>query len=154
MCGSRESPPEVSPLVSWIPLKPASASLAALGPANVRACNVCGCTFNTKRTDGEEVVGSTILTPTATTMGKGHALLGFLFERQAYASLPIVSRSYLEIESHARLGQMDRTTGVGDMRVSEKYRFLKKGIDAAFLAGVKIPTGTTSFRSAPIRTSA
>ena len=66
------------------------ALLAALtlNPASVLACDVCGCTFNTKRTDGETPVGSTVITPTASTLGKGHGFLGFLFDQQGYHTIP------------------------------------------------------------------
>ncbi len=160
--------------------------VAISNPSSGLACDVCGCPFNAKRSEGKSAVGSTITTPTANTMGARHGFAGFLFEQQRYdsmaashahslhhpgrdihdktheefynlvgglgvlqdldlyAELPIVSRSSLQIEDHARLGQRDTSSGVGDLRVGGKYRFWKKGVDAALLFGVKAPTGQTS----------
>ncbi len=59
-----------------------------LNPVGAFACDVCGCTFNTKRADGETPVGATVITPTASTMGKGHGFLGFLFDQQGHHAIP------------------------------------------------------------------
>ncbi len=162
------------------------ALLGAWGPLPAMACDACGCSFNAKRSDGKSAGVSTITTPTASTLGKGRGVAGFLFEQQRYdaipaseahafhhqdrdlhdktheefytmtggygllpdmdlyVSLPVVSRSSLQIEHHNRLGQVDTYSGLGDLRLTGKYRFWKKQMDAAVLIGVKAPTGKVS----------
>ena len=149
------------------------------------ACETCGCAFNARRSSKSSAGGSMITTPTATTLGRGHSSLGFLFESQRFNSIPaddahalhedgheihgkdheefynvsvgyglldnldlfvvapIVSKTSIEVESHETLGEKDRATGFGDLRLVGKYRFWQKGADAALLLGVKTPTGAT-----------
>lgn len=57
---------------------------------------------------------------------------------------PIASKKSTDIESHSRLGTQDRATGFSDMRFGTKYRFWKKGVEAALISGIKFPTGVTS----------
>jgi hypothetical protein len=71
----------------------------------------------------------------------GFGVLEFL---DLYLSVPIVSKTHLQVEDHDRLGQKESFSGFGDMRLITKYRFWNKGVQAAFVGGVKFPTGQTS----------
>ena len=66
----------------------------------VWACDVCGCTFNTKRSEGNSVVGSTIITPTASTAGQHHGFLGVLIDHQGYDTIPAVHGNALSDAGH------------------------------------------------------
>ncbi len=65
---------------------------------------------------------------------------------------PIVSKTSLQIEDAGddgagipgNLGRRETFSGFGDMRLLGKYRFWKKFVEAALIAGIKFPTGTTS----------
>jgi hypothetical protein len=60
------------------------------------------------------------------------------------AELPYVVRTSTEVDNHARLGRRERSEGVGDLRLTGTWRFLREG--KSFLgavAGVKLPTGPT-----------
>lgn len=168
--------------------------IGLLAPATGHACDVCGCSFNSRRSgpasplhpDRRPTGGGFILTPTATTLGQGHGTVGFLFEHQRFNSIPagdahtlhhqghevhgkaheefynlslgyglredldlfvivpVVSKTSIEIESHAALGQRGTAAGLGDLRLVGKYRFWEREADAALLLGVKAPTGSTS----------
>lgn len=151
----------------------------------VLACDMCGCTFNSRRSSTQSSGGSMIITPTANTLGQGHGTVGFLFEYQRFNSIPagdahslhhnghevhgkdheefynvslgygllhnfdlflvtpIVSKTSIEVDSHATLGKKESATGFGDLRLVGKYRFWEEGVDAALLLGVKAPTGAT-----------
>ena len=54
----------------------------------VLACDVCSIPFNARRSVGKSAGGAMTTTPTATTLGKRHGAVGFLFEHQRYNSLP------------------------------------------------------------------
>ncbi len=69
---------------------------------------------------------------------------GVLEDLDLYLSAPIVSKNSIEIHDHANLGKKERATGFGDMRLSGHYRFWKKYVEAAVLAGIKFPTGLTT----------
>jgi hypothetical protein len=72
---------------------------------------------------------------------------GALNDLDFYLTAPIVSKSVIKIEDDERLGQKNRATGFGDMRLTGKYRIWKKGVEAALIAGIKSPTGRTGDRS-------
>ncbi len=73
---------------------------------------------------------------------------GILPDLDLYWVTPIVSKNSIDIHSHASLGQKERATGFGDMRLIGKYRFWKKYVEAALIAGVKFPTGKTDAKQA------
>ncbi len=73
-----------------------------------------------------------------------HAGFGLSEDIDVYISAPIVSKASNEIHSHSRLGFDETASGFGDMRLVGKYRFWKKYVEAAVLAGVKFPTGNTA----------
>lgn len=75
-----------------------------------------------------------------------HTTLGFGItdDFQMDLNVPVVSKKSIDIDSHSRLGSQDRATGLGDMRWGLKYRFWKKGIEAALISGIKLPSGRTS----------
>ncbi len=55
---------------------------------------------------------------------------------------------YVEIESrnthdHDRLGEKERSTGIGDLILLGKYCFWERFFEAALIAGIKFPTGET-----------
>ncbi len=74
----------------------------------------------------------------------GNVAYGLLDDLQLDLSLPVVSKKSIEVDSHPRVGVQDRATGFGDMRFGTKYRFWKKGVEAAFISGIKFPSGITS----------
>jgi hypothetical protein len=62
-----------------------------------------------------------------------------------YLSAPIVSKNSIDVHNHgAAQGRKASATGFGDMRLLGKYRFWKKGVEAALITAVKFPTGRTS----------
>lgn len=69
---------------------------------------------------------------------------GLLNDLELEFNAPLVSKKSIEVDSHRRVGTQDRATGFGDMRLGTKYRFWKKGIEAAFISGIKFPSGVTS----------
>ncbi|OGW77785.1 MAG: hypothetical protein A2Z83_04255 [Omnitrophica bacterium GWA2_52_8] len=69
--------------------------------------------------------------------------IGILNDLDLYVSAPIVSKSSIEVHDHELLGDKERAAGFGDMRAVLKYRFLKRFVEAAVLAGMKFPTGRT-----------
>jgi len=69
---------------------------------------------------------------------------GLLDKLDVFLIAPIVSKTTIELEDEDRLGEKDRATGFGDLRLVGKYRFWEHGVDAALLLGVKAPTGETS----------
>lgn len=62
----------------------AAAFFSALHAPPSIACSTCGCSFNPRRAKS----GAMILTPTGTTLGKGHGTAGFLFEHQRFNAIP------------------------------------------------------------------
>lgn len=75
-----------------------------------------------------------------------HAGYGLTDDLDLYVVAPLVSKTSVQIEDHDHLGRGERAAGVGDLRLLGKYRFWSEDIDAAVLAGVKLPTGETSDR--------
>ena len=73
-----------------------------------------------------------------------HAGFGVLEDLDLFLIAPIVSRSTNQVEDEDAIGRDERSTGFGDMRLVGKYRFWKKGVEAAVIAGVKFPTGKSS----------
>ncbi len=73
---------------------------------------------------------------------------GVLEDVDLYLTAPIVAKNSIDIHSHRSLGQKEYASGFGDMRLLGKYRFWKKGAEAALLAGIKFPTGRTDERQA------
>lgn len=61
-----------------------------------------------------------------------------------FASLPIVSKTSIQIDNHRHLGRGERAAGLGDLALSAHYQFMEGPIDAAARAGVETPTGETS----------
>ena len=74
-----------------------------------------------------------------------HTHLGFgvLDDLDVYVAAPIVSKTSNQVDDHDRIGEAERSTGFGDMRLIGKYRFWKKLVEAAAIAAVKFPTGKT-----------
>ena len=66
---------------------------------------------------------------------------GLLKNLDLFLISPIVSKTSIEVESDETLGEKDRATGFGDLRLVGKYRVWQDGVDAALLLGVKAPTG-------------
>jgi hypothetical protein len=59
-------------------------------------------------------------------------------------SIPVVSKTSIQIDNHANLGRGERSAGLGDLWLQGKYRVVKGRPDVAVLFGVKAPTGSTS----------
>ncbi len=70
-----------------------------LSPLNVLACDTCGCAFNSDNSDGL-ASPTTVVTPTAGTLGKGHGFLGFLADYAAYNEVPAVHGNELTDAGH------------------------------------------------------
>ncbi len=69
---------------------------------------------------------------------------GVLDNLDIFISASVVSKTSIEIDSHARLGKKEAATGFGDLSIIGKYRFWQQGVDMALLLGVKAPTGYAS----------
>lgn len=69
---------------------------------------------------------------------------GILDDVDLYLTTPIVSKNSIEVHEHATLGKRESATGFGDMQLTSKYRFWKKHVEAAAIAGIKFPTGRTN----------
>lgn len=69
---------------------------------------------------------------------------GVLERLDVFLVAPIVTKVSIEVDSHAALGEKDRATGFGDLRLVGKYRFWEHGVDAALLLGLKAPMGATA----------
>ncbi|MCI0555633.1 MAG: hypothetical protein L0287_32205, partial [Anaerolineae bacterium] len=66
----------------------------------VLACDVCGLSFNASRSGGTSAEGTMVTTPTANTLGKGHASAGFLFEHQRFNTIPARDAHTLHHRGH------------------------------------------------------
>lgn len=75
-----------------------------------------------------------------------HLGFGALEDLDLFLVAPIVSKASNQVEDEDHLGRDERATGFGDIRLLGKYRFWKRGIEAALVAGVKFPTGETAER--------
>jgi len=73
-----------------------------------------------------------------------HVGYGVLEDLDMFLIAPIVSRAVNQVDEHAAVGRDERSTGFGDMRLVGKFRFLKKWVEGALIAGVKFPTGESS----------
>lgn len=73
-----------------------------------------------------------------------HAGYGLTDDWDVYLSAPVASKTVIDIESHRYLGQRERSAGFGDMRLITKFRFWKRFLEAAFVGGIKFPTGNRS----------
>ncbi len=61
------------------------------------------------------------------------------------AEIPYVVRHLLEVDSHAHLGERQRSEGFGDLKLSGIYKLLKKQHDfIGPVLGLKMPTGQTN----------
>lgn len=69
---------------------------------------------------------------------------GVLRDLDIHLAAPIVSKNSIEVHDHDHLGNKEPAAGFGDMRLLSKYRFWKKQIEAALLAGIQFPTGRTT----------
>ncbi len=58
--------------------------------------------------------------------------------------VPVVSRTSTQIHDMDAMGRGERASGFSDLKLIGKYRFWKRGADAALLLGLKAPTGETS----------
>lgn len=64
------------------------------------------------------------------------------------AEIPYAIKRSIEIDSHARLGRLERSEGWGDLHVFGDYEFLRDdNRTAGVLGGVKFPTGMTGERN-------
>ncbi len=72
---------------------------AAAAP-RVEACDTCACAFNPKKAKSGGASSAFITTPTASTMGKGSASVGFLFEHQRYNKIPAADAHALHHAGH------------------------------------------------------
>lgn len=61
-------------------------------------------------------------------------------------SIPIVSKTFGQIDDHDALGRKEHSDGLGDVRLTGKWRLLKSDWQLALLVGAKFPTGETSNR--------
>ncbi len=69
---------------------------------------------------------------------------GVLDDLDLYLSAPFVSKNSIDIHDHHNLGKKERATGFGDLSLQTHYKFWKKYVEAAALAGIKFPTGRTA----------
>lgn len=69
---------------------------------------------------------------------------GVLNDLDVYLTAPIVSKNSIEVDRHRTLGKKESATGFGDMRLTGKYRFWEKHVEAALISGIKFPTGRTA----------
>ncbi len=68
---------------------------------SLHACDVCGCSFNAQRSEGDKAGGGAMITtPTATTLGQGHGAVGFLFEGQRFHSYSAEEAETLIADGH------------------------------------------------------
>lgn len=75
-----------------------------------------------------------------------HLGYGLTDHLDLYLIAPLASKTSIQIEEHAHLGRGERADGIGDLRIVGKYRFWRRGIEAAAFLGLKAPTGETSDR--------
>lgn len=73
-----------------------------------------------------------------------HLGYGITDDWDLYLSAPLVSKTSIQVDSHRYLGRGERSGGFGDMRLLTKYRFWKRYFEAAFVGGIKFPTGKVS----------
>lgn len=73
-----------------------------------------------------------------------HVGFGLTEDLDIFLVAPLVSKASNQVHDHDALGRDERSKGFGDMHLIGKYRFWKKGIEAALMAGVKFPTGRSS----------
>jgi len=69
-------------------------------PATIHTCDVCGCSFNARQSEGQSLSGGMMTTPSATTLGQGHAAVGFLFEYQRFNPYPAEDAHALNDNGH------------------------------------------------------
>lgn len=69
---------------------------------------------------------------------------GIMEDFDLFLEAPIVSNAVNQLEDEEAVGRDERSTGFGDMRLTGKYRFWEKGVEAALIAGIKFPTGKTA----------
>lgn len=62
-------------------------------------------------------------------------------------AVPHVTKRDYEVEDHDRLGESQTASGIGDVRLGAKYRFLRGEWQLAALANVKFATGRTTART-------
>lgn len=71
---------------------------------------------------------------------------GVLDDLDVYLIAPYASNSSLQIHDEKSIGRKERTSGFSDTSLIGKYRFWKNYFEAAFITGVKFPTGETSLK--------
>ncbi len=99
----------------------AAAIGSAIAAPHAEACDTCACAFNSKKAKTGGSSGAFITTPTASTMGKGRASVGFLFEHQRYNKIPAADAHALHHETPRTL--IRRTsTDCGSKRVGDILR--------------------------------
>lgn len=58
--------------------------------------------------------------------------------------IPYVTKHYIEVDSHPRVGQNQKSQGLGDMTLTGDYRFFQDETKSlGVIAGLKLPTGNT-----------
>ncbi len=64
------------------------------------------------------------------------------------ADIPYVTRHFIEIDSHAHLGENQTSTGLGDILLTGNYRLFKdQARSLGIIAGLKFPSGETGERN-------
>ncbi len=87
-----------------------TALLMSGDPRSLFACDTCECSFNARQASEQSAAGGMITTPTATTLGQGHATVGFLFEHQRFNSIPAGDAHALNGDGHDIQGRITRNT--------------------------------------------
>ncbi len=73
-------------------------TLAAAQTAS--ACDTCGCSINSRGSASNQSSGAMVTTPTASSLGRGHGSIGFLFEHQRYNKIPALDAHMLHHQGH------------------------------------------------------
>ena len=78
----------------------AAGLITVLLAARAFACDVCGYTFNARRSGSGKPTRAMVMTPTASMLGQGHGSLGFLFEHQRFNSVAAAFGQALNESGH------------------------------------------------------
>ena len=84
----------------FVSLIVASALIAAGHAVPALACDACGCSINAHRWANRSSAGAMAITPTATTLDKGHGSAAFSFEHQRFNSIPAEDAHALIDQGH------------------------------------------------------
>ena len=71
-------------------------------------------------------------------------LTGHVERLDVNVDIPYVTRHFIEIDSHAHLGENQTSQGLGDITITGDYRFIQNENKAfGVIAGIKVPSGKT-----------